>query len=315
MCQICGNPYFDFRYTNGELPEYIQNDITRIPLRPGLQVNVRNHPAYPGLTEKWEVHSRTFMIDFVAGGEYACRLNRQTRHTDKKPGLTSICYIPGQTQTVVYQSHQPVKWLGILVDQTVMQELFADGRHHPIKSFERLLQSDAKDAAWCTTTQSTPRMQILIDELYTCPYRGNLAGLFWESKILELLYLKLSLQLAAPIQADRSLTNRDEEKLRYARKLLLDSPADPPNMHALARKISMSETRLKRGFRKMFGIPVYAYLREHRMQNAYELLRSGQCNSSQAALHVGYQSFSHFSQAFRKRFGICPSSVAKRADR
>ena len=37
-----------------------------------------------------------------------------------------------------------------------------------------------------------------------------------------------------------------------------------------------------------------------------ELLRSGKCNVTEAALAVGYASPSHFSHAFRERFGCCP---------
>jgi AraC-like DNA-binding protein len=36
------------------------------------------------------------------------------------------------------------------------------------------------------------------------------------------------------------------------------------------------------------------------------LLRTGQCNVTEAALDVGYNSLSHFSAAFHEAFGCCP---------
>lgn len=37
-----------------------------------------------------------------------------------------------------------------------------------------------------------------------------------------------------------------------------------------------------------------------------ELLRTGHCNVTEAALEVGYNSLSHFSTAFREQFRCCP---------
>ncbi len=42
------------------------------------------------------------------------------------------------------------------------------------------------------------------------------------------------------------------------------------------------------------------------MERAAELLRTGKCNVTEAALEVGYNSLSHFSAVFRETFGCCP---------
>jgi AraC-like DNA-binding protein len=47
-------------------------------------------------------------------------------------------------------------------------------------------------------------------------------------------------------------------------------------------------------------------LRQIRLDRAAELLRTGRCNVTEAALEVGYNSLSHFSTAFREMFRCCP---------
>jgi AraC-like DNA-binding protein len=42
------------------------------------------------------------------------------------------------------------------------------------------------------------------------------------------------------------------------------------------------------------------------MERAADLLRTGQCNVTEAAMTVGYNSLSHFSAAFHETFGCCP---------
>ena len=48
------------------------------------------------------------------------------------------------------------------------------------------------------------------------------------------------------------------------------------------------------------------YVRQIRMERAAELLKSGKFNVTEAALEVGYNSLSHFSQAFCETMGCCP---------
>jgi AraC-like DNA-binding protein len=50
-------------------------------------------------------------------------------------------------------------------------------------------------------------------------------------------------------------------------------------------------------------------LREHRLRRAEALLRAHRGNVSEVAYAVGFDNLSHFSQAFRKRYGVAPSSL------
>ena len=56
----------------------------------------------------------------------------------------------------------------------------------------------------------------------------------------------------------------------------------------------------------MTGETIADHVRRLRLERAAELLRSGKFNVTEAALEVGYNSLSHFSQAFHEAFGCCP---------
>jgi AraC-like DNA-binding protein len=309
MCEICGNPHFDFRYVSGELPSYIRNDISRHPLRTGIQVNIRDHAAHAGLTEEWEVHSRTLLLDFVVSGEFSCKLHGDRTTTHKARGFSSICYIFGQKQKIVWQSDLRARWLGILVDRPVMLELMGDATNQVARPFDRLLHSDGQAAPLCVTTTTTPHMQAILHQMLGCPYEGKMARLFIESKALELLFLRLSAQVVNPKPHNGNLTSVEKDRVFHARHILLHSMDEVPSLSELAQRVSLSETGLKCKFKQLFGLPVFEYLREHRLSAAYEMLISREWNVSETALRVGYSSLSHFSQAFRRRFGVSPSTV------
>ncbi len=71
----------------------------------------------------------------------------------------------------------------------------------------------------------------------------------------------------------------------------------------------MSTTALKRAYRVVFGVPVYEYARNERLQRARILLAEGELSVGEVAARVGYQSLSWFSLAFKKKFGMLPSEV------
>jgi methylphosphotriester-DNA--protein-cysteine methyltransferase len=62
-----------------------------------------------------------------------------------------------------------------------------------------------------------------------------------------------------------------------------------------------------RAFAQETGKTITGCLRELRLERAAQLLRSGRCNVTEAALEVGYNSMSHFSQAFCQTKGCCPN--------
>ncbi len=66
---------------------------------------------------------------------------------------------------------------------------------------------------------------------------------------------------------------------------------------------------MKGGFRAHFGTSVFAYLRKARMELAQELLRKRHLNVTEVAFRVGYSNPSKFAAAFRREFGVSPSTI------
>ncbi|MNV85444.1 Regulatory protein PchR [compost metagenome] len=59
----------------------------------------------------------------------------------------------------------------------------------------------------------------------------------------------------------------------------------------------------------MFGTSVYGFVREQRLELAYRMLATGQISVSDAAQTCGYTN-SHFTKAFRNRYGVAPSALS-----
>lgn len=68
----------------------------------------------------------------------------------------------------------------------------------------------------------------------------------------------------------------------------------------------------KRDFAKISPLPPLRWIMEHRLDRAKQLLESGTGLAQEVGYSVGFKNRSHFSQAFKKRYGYAPSEYVKR---
>ncbi|MGC4021360.1 MAG: helix-turn-helix transcriptional regulator [Cyclobacteriaceae bacterium] len=75
-----------------------------------------------------------------------------------------------------------------------------------------------------------------------------------------------------------------------------------------AELCNRSLSTFKRDFQKVYNATPGDWLLEQRLNRALNLLRDSPKSISDAAFESGFESISHFSRSFKKRFGINPSS-------
>lgn len=158
----------------------------------------------------------------------------------------------------------------------------------------------------------TPRIQQVINEIKTCCFQGGIKKLFLQSKALELLALQCQ-QFESTQQGKGATTWKptpaDVQKIYLARDILLHDLGNVPSLSGLSRLTGLNEFKLKSGFKKIFGNTVFGYLSDHRLELARQWLQGRQKTLTEIAADAGYSSLSHFSHAFRKKFGISPGKM------
>src|SRR5258705_7786174 len=100
------------------------------------------------------------------------------------------------------------------------------------------------------------------------------------------------------------LTAYDIECLEQARNLINDNNRLHHPIGEIAHAVGMGATRLKAGFKQYYGLGLYAYLREQRMQLALKLLQNPDKTIKSIARETGFIHVTNFSSAFKKRFGM-----------
>ena len=85
----------------------------------------------------------------------------------------------------------------------------------------------------------------------------------------------------------------------------------PPTIKELSRKVAMSDSKLKKIFKLVYGLPIYEYFQKHRMQKARMMLLSGNYSIKDVGYTLGYSNLSNFTLAFKKEFHKLPSAITK----
>ena len=106
---------------------------------------------------------------------------------------------------------------------------------------------------------------------------------------------------------------RDLARLRRVRDRMDREYAQPLDVEALARGVSMSAGHFSRQFRLAYGESPYSYLMTRRIERAMALLRQGQMSVTDVCFAVGCSSLGTFSTRFTELVGMSPSAYRQQA--
>lgn len=106
------------------------------------------------------------------------------------------------------------------------------------------------------------------------------------------------------------ITSEDIERAKKAAVIITTALDIHFTIHELAKKVKLSEKKLKYAFKEEFGVGVYSYLQRQRMLKAKILMLQGQ-PIKLIIPEIGYENESNFCKAFRKVFKETPVAWKK----
>ncbi len=158
----------------------------------------------------------------------------------------------------------------------------------------------------------TLQMHYLISEITDIIEKKQhycMSNLFLECKVTELLAVYFEKLIERPLFGTIShLNSTDVNKLFQVKDYILDNLSETPKLEYLAHMTGFSASKLHRLFKQVFGKSVCTYALHEKLFVARKMLESRQYNVSEVGYEMGYSNLSHFSEAFRKRFGMNPKS-------
>ncbi|MBZ4034990.1 AraC family transcriptional regulator [Flavobacterium sp. 17A] len=182
-----------------------------------------------------------------------------------------------------------------------------EGESKVMDSFLNNIQKNNSTALSKNEIKIGAKIYGVIQDIKNCFYKGLTRKIYMESKIYELIALSHH-DLDQEKEAT-NLTGSDIEKIKFAAQLIRENIDNPYTIVELARKIGVNQTKLKEGFKTVFGETVFGYLQEIRMNNARHYLTDTSLSIQEISLLSGYQNVSNFSIAFKRIFGYSPTKL------
>ena len=158
----------------------------------------------------------------------------------------------------------------------------------------------------------TATIEATIRQILQCNYNDCAKSLYQEGKILELVAAfanEMMDQNSVAVKGE--LSRADSETLLRVRRQIDEGFLEPVTIAELSKQHFMCKSKLREIFRKHYGITIYQYMLNRRMEHACELLSAPDAQVKDIAGLVGYSNISHFSDAFRKKFGCTPSEYKR----
>lgn len=134
------------------------------------------------------------------------------------------------------------------------------------------------------------------------------------ARLVELLALSAgAIDRAGTVEEDSIVfTARELAMFDHAREVLATDFSETLTIPDLARRLGTNTTKLKSGFKLLYGTTIFAYRNRHRMDRAMELLAAGALPIAAVADAIGFRHQASFTSAFRAHFGFTPRQARQR---
>ena len=167
---------------------------------------------------------------------------------------------------------------------------------------ERLYAGVLK-ADCCICFPATNMLKEIFSELMQLPDRY---GEYYR-KLLTFQVILATMDITGEKPGDQQYFTKDtENKVHLARKLLGMDISSDISIEELSARVKLNRTTLQKVFKQMYGVTIFEYRTQVRIQEAKNLLLQHKYSVTEIAGMCGYSNASKFSAAFKKITGVNP---------
>ena len=284
-------------------------------LMPHLDIALRHAQSGPALTGiprlEISVGEQTLdkapclyrsMICFILQGSKRVAVHANQLSYDPAHYLISALELPLSGQILNADNGQPYVAVSLILDPALLADV-ASGMP-PVHDAEPQGIGIAINPMTAPLRDTLLRLLSLLDTPADIPALAPLVERELLYRLLQGPQGRLLRQIAQPEGA--------LSRMRRAVAWIRDNQHQRFRVEALCKETGMSRASLHRHFLAMTGLSPLQYHKQLRLQEARQLLLSGDHRASDVAFAVGYESASQFSREYLRQFGAPPAQDVRR---
>jgi AraC-like DNA-binding protein len=156
----------------------------------------------------------------------------------------------------------------------------------------------------------SPRIHEVASEIITADPAIELQDFYYKIKAEEMIYLLFTALLKREDSNYQTLNAADVKKVYEVKDSIISNIYTPPIFAELVKISGMSESKLKRLFKQIFGDSIYSYYQIYRMKEAAYLIKEEGLSVSEVGYRLGFSNLSHFSRLFETHIGAKPKKYS-----
>tara|TARA_B100001109_G_scaffold237946_1_gene219393 strand:+ start:2692 stop:3570 length:879 start_codon:yes stop_codon:yes gene_type:complete len=254
------------------------------------------------LNKKHPVSSEFIQFHFCLKGQTNFTFNEGNYTFQVLEDHSMLLYNPQKALPIQVELAPDTWMVSLLISITKFHSLFSSDADHI--SF---LSPDNNSKKYYDNLPFSSSIAVVLSQILQAKVHESMKSLYFKGKVYELLCLYFNKNEDPSIEQCPFLVDEENvQKIRKAKKIILDKMSDPPSLEQLSIEVELSLKKLKDGFKQIYGDTVFAYLLDHKMDEARKMLDSRKYNVNEVSLKLGYSTASHFIAAFKKKYGTTP---------
>lgn len=264
----------------------------------GLLISICEVELKEDLLLSGNFEKETLELSFLIEGEQIISINDLSRKLIYENQESYIVYFTKIKGSIFYPKSKRLKELKIRIHTDFIH------KHHLEKEYDLLKKYTIIGNAKKIVQPFCPKTQDIIAEILSNKRDGLLKRLFLESKVLELIILKLDMANGPKVVS--SPLDHMVKKMYEAQHIICNDLSNQYSIQEISKQIGINDFILKKEFKRVFSKTIYEFASYERMQKAKQLLAHTQKPIYEISEMVGYKNATHFTAAFKKQEGTTP---------
>ncbi len=256
---------------------------------------------------KHKLNKNYIQLYFGIFNDSSVAFNLEHCVTHIKEGDSRMVYFKGEEMNILYNLPPKAELVAILISIEYFHSLFSIAGNmlinydnfntgRPIIEPKEIGQS----------------IKLILNQLISNQTNQTLRPIYIKGKVYELLSYYFSNSIENGNEHCPYIANEETiSKIKQAKEIIIKDMNNPPSLTELSKLIGLNIKKLKTDFKEIYGVPVFTFLLNYKMEMAKNLLQEQQLNVNEISSHLGYSTSSHFIAAFKRKHGITPKQFAK----
>ena len=256
---------------------------------------------------KKEIDASYIQFHFVTSGKATFIFNNGAYKMEVENGKYIVLYNPLKSLPINSVISEKCCIISILISIKKFHKLFSEDSNN----IQFLKDENINQKYYYENKISNP-IFLVLNEIKRYDIKSSTKNLFLKAKTYELFSHLYNRNRDLNVEQCPFLTNEENfKKIKKAKDIIIKNMSNPPSLIELSEEINLSLKKLKEGFKKIYGKPVYQFLIEYKMELAKKLLSENDFNVNEVSLKLGYSTASHFITAFKNKYGLTPKNYKK----